>query len=146
MLDRIMKFRFSKTNVLTASVCFRIRGCVFDDIETKPPPVKKSSGRPMIKRYRPRSKYMDHSVSTVKCSTCGQNGRNRRTCGRQKRRPDELQITEEQPTQTAKGARRKRPPNEVKKWRNSKFRLCTTNVLIPIKCFRIGGCAFEDVV
>jgi len=87
------------------------------DGETKPPPVKKTSGRPKVNRYRQRSKYIDPSESTVKCSTCGEKGHNRRTCGRQKRRPDELQITEEQPTEKKRkggqGAPRKRPPNEV---------------------------------
>ena len=69
------------------------------DGETKPPPVKKSSGRPKVKRYRRRSQYIDPSESIVRCSTCGQKGHNRRTCGRQKRPPNEVKSTEEQSTQ-----------------------------------------------
>ena len=68
------------------------------DGETKPPPVKKSSGRPKVKRYRRRSQYIDPSESIVRCSTCGQKGHNRRTCGRQKRPPNEVKSTEEQST------------------------------------------------
>jgi hypothetical protein len=40
----------------------------------------RQSGRPIKKRIRKRSKFSDPSESRIKCSGCGKNGHNIKTC------------------------------------------------------------------
>ena len=67
------------------NICPVVSDTLDFDGTTLPPIEKKGTGRPKKKRYRRRSKHVDISMSTIKCSNCGERGHNKRLCKKSKK-------------------------------------------------------------
>ena len=86
-LDQVLKdhvhyyFRYKSMQTLyTPNICPVVTDTVEFDGKTRPPQEKNAPGRPKKKRFRRRSRFVDHQKSPIKCSICGNRGHNARTC------------------------------------------------------------------
>jgi hypothetical protein len=69
-------------DLLVKNISPVIMDTLVKDGKTLPPQYtgKRQAGRPIKKRIRKRSKFSDPSESRIKCSGCGKNGHNIKTC------------------------------------------------------------------
>lgn len=76
-------FKYKSLHLLYENNIFPV---ILDNIrydgKSKPPPITVSTGRPKMKRYRKRSRYVDSADSPILCRKCGERGHNIRTCSK----------------------------------------------------------------